>query len=627
MKFKSKLIATIVSICTAIAVMGIGVWAAVSTFTTSISNTVSLFFDNLAGEIWVSAETGVDNLKNGGSTPSLPETMLYSQGKTIYNKIAAEEDDLTLEWEGTMFLDSTKNGMKIVDQSTKAAAVAYLFIYQPHADNVGVSNIAVQVTETSTPVITGGTVQTAYFVSTDNITWTEITSGVSMCPACDNENLFVLAVCQYHNPEQTSVTTVESNWDFDVTFTATSDTERTKLIDGERLPERITDGVFLPLDYTSGSGSGSGGGSGNDYTDVPLDTTAYQKVNAGWQYSPDDGLYGTAMNFTYTPEEITGLTLAANEHVAMVLDIRRVLETPVMTRSMNGMEFYESVLGHYDSFFDVVYDLEQGTAIYNPVGIPIDSGDPDVLTYALVLELIDENYLVNGKYNFSLALTSAVEPAYLECLARYVIINEELEIRSALSTTPDVVVKSFAGSNQGTTAGSNYKDVVLHPTTSQQIQVESELIEGAMSPVMLYNVSYTPNGTENSNKQLAIDISVHSGGRALVADSEFGIGAAINGTFYTFTELINAIESGVELEMVGMEQTIINNSKTLRVIIDTESLSPEYLDNGKLNICFQMVIGQYVETEIDYIECTAKYVTSTGGVINSETGAIAKTLK
>ena len=194
----------------------------------------------------------MDNLKNGGSTPYLPETMLYSQGETVYNKIAAEEDDLTLEWEGTMFLDSTKNGMKIVDQSTKAAAVAYLFIYQPHADNVGVSNIAVKVTETSAPVITGGIMQTAYFVSIDGVNFTELSSGIAVCPASDDENVFVVAICQYHNPSQTSVTTIQSNWDFDVTFTA-GNAEKTQLAGTMQFPNRIKNGVILPLDFESSS--------------------------------------------------------------------------------------------------------------------------------------------------------------------------------------------------------------------------------------------------------------------------------------------------------------------------------------------------------------------------------------
>ena len=337
MKFKSKLIATIVSICTAIAVMGIGVWAAVSTFTTSISNTVSLFFDNLAGQIWVSAETGVDNLKNGGSTPYLPETMLYSQGETVYNKIAAEEDNLTLEWEGTMFLDSTKNGMKIVDQSTKAAAVAYLFIYQPHADNVGVSNIAVKVTETSAPVITGGTIQTAYFVSVDGVNFTELSSGIAVCPASDDENVFVVAICQYHNPSQTSVTTIQSNWDFDVTFTA-GNAEKTQLVGTMQFPNRIKNGVILPLDFEGGSVSNTSMAVGSETLFENQTTMISPDSSTGF---PLAHLEFNNIDLTKPAISLTGTGLDGEGIVALLLDIE-VTESETIMANYGGENLYQA---------------------------------------------------------------------------------------------------------------------------------------------------------------------------------------------------------------------------------------------------------------------------------------------
>ena len=87
MKLKSKLIATIVSICAAIAVMGVGVWAATSTFSVSVSNTVSLGFQNLDGKVTVSATTGADVVKGGKTAPTLAETTLFDNGVTSYTRM------------------------------------------------------------------------------------------------------------------------------------------------------------------------------------------------------------------------------------------------------------------------------------------------------------------------------------------------------------------------------------------------------------------------------------------------------------------------------------------------------------------------------------------------------------
>ena len=53
MKLKSKLIATIVSICAAIAVMGVGVWAATNTFSVTVTNQINLAFANLPGTVTI----------------------------------------------------------------------------------------------------------------------------------------------------------------------------------------------------------------------------------------------------------------------------------------------------------------------------------------------------------------------------------------------------------------------------------------------------------------------------------------------------------------------------------------------------------------------------------------------
>ena len=82
MKLKSKLIATIVSICAAIAVMGVGVWAATQTFTVNVKNTVSINFQNLTGKVAISAVANADKYATDGAEITLKtnySTLLHLQ--------------------------------------------------------------------------------------------------------------------------------------------------------------------------------------------------------------------------------------------------------------------------------------------------------------------------------------------------------------------------------------------------------------------------------------------------------------------------------------------------------------------------------------------------------------------
>ena len=249
MKLRNKLIATIVSICMVLAVVGIGAWASVESFTASITNTVNLEFDNLKGQIAVQAMSGADNLELADE-PSMQE-VLYDGSNVIYNQISSNATNGTnLYWEGTRFLDNSEDGMQGVDNETEAAVFGYVFQYSPTDACTGMSTITAMITETALPEISGGKLMVKYFATTDMQSCTEIESGVPITPIRDNETLMVIAVCQYYNLDGESITTIESSWDFNVTFTSGRN-EITTLPGGAIIDVDPSDGIVLAYNYTS----------------------------------------------------------------------------------------------------------------------------------------------------------------------------------------------------------------------------------------------------------------------------------------------------------------------------------------------------------------------------------------
>ena len=77
MKIKSKLIATIVSMCAALAVMAVGVWAAATNFTLTISNTVNLQFE--AAEVIIKGKAEATGLVTPAQL-TVAETTLFENG-------------------------------------------------------------------------------------------------------------------------------------------------------------------------------------------------------------------------------------------------------------------------------------------------------------------------------------------------------------------------------------------------------------------------------------------------------------------------------------------------------------------------------------------------------------------
>ena len=221
MKLKSKLIATIVSICAAIAVMGVGVWAASQNFTVSVTNNISLDFHKLGGTVSFSAATGADTYT--GAAVSATDVTLLDAGVAQYGRISAAATSGTTgaeanyQFAGADFFDASKN---YINADTKDATIEYTFKYVPSALDEQAGNI-IAATITGDAEIYKNTDNTVtitarYFISNDGTTWYEVKNGKATAAT---QTLYVKAVCVYSNQTQVSAKT-DSNvaWTFSVDF-------------------------------------------------------------------------------------------------------------------------------------------------------------------------------------------------------------------------------------------------------------------------------------------------------------------------------------------------------------------------------------------------------------------------
>lgn len=223
MKLKSKLIATIVSICAAIAVMGVGVWAAAGSFKVSVENTISLSFTQLDGDVSVATTHGGDDLTETAIAELAHATnVIYDASEATEadkeKTIKAADGDVT--YAGTNFFTET-----YLTANTNAAFLQYEFKYTAPA---GVSrdtmSTSVTVTEASKPTATIGSTQVfdvRYFISVNGTEWVQLESATAVyVDAADT--FYVRAICAYKNGVEgttaaTSIT-VEGTWNFAVDF-------------------------------------------------------------------------------------------------------------------------------------------------------------------------------------------------------------------------------------------------------------------------------------------------------------------------------------------------------------------------------------------------------------------------
>ena len=244
---KTKLFGTIVAIVSVIAVMGVGVLASADSFTVSVTNSVNIAFYNLSGTVSVSAEAGADDLIAAG--PKLNETTLYSAGTTTYSTISiADTAGQNLKYSGAEFLMTEGGG---VTEQTKAGVVAYTFKYTPVTTDETAGSLKVMLNEEAKPSMSGASLVTAYFVSLDGNNWAEIQSKSAVVPAKDNATLYVLAVCQYLNPQGLAAKSDQTAWKFALTMWSSPESV-SALTYSNALPELadgVADGIVLGADY------------------------------------------------------------------------------------------------------------------------------------------------------------------------------------------------------------------------------------------------------------------------------------------------------------------------------------------------------------------------------------------
>lgn len=225
MKLKSKLIATIVSICAAIAVMGVGVWAATQTFTVNVKNTVSINFQNLTGRVSISAVANADKYADGGAEITLAENEIFNSATSV--NYTADVEDWTA---ASLTAPAAKDGSKFlsntyIDATTTKAAVAYTIKYTPD-ENAATGSVTVKLAGgATTPAVLGATIAVKYYVKAGADTgWTELTT--AGYTANYNDDITVMAICAYTNAKGNSVKTSAADWSFGVIFTAVDTTTR-----------------------------------------------------------------------------------------------------------------------------------------------------------------------------------------------------------------------------------------------------------------------------------------------------------------------------------------------------------------------------------------------------------------
>ena len=341
---KTKLFGTIVAIVSVIAVMGVGVLASADSFTVSVTNSVNIAFYNLSGTVSVSAEAGADDLAVAG--PKLDETTLYSAGTTTYSTISiADTAGQNLKYSGAEFLKTEGGG---VTEQTKAGVVAYTFKYTPVTTDETAGSLKVMLNEEAKPSMSGASLVTAYFVSLDGNNWAEIQSKSAVVPAKDNATLYVLAVCQYLNPQGLAAKSDQTAWKFALTMWSSPESV-SALTYSNALPELadgVADGIVLGEDFTpaeaepvrmnvsglDGSVSVSANSGANDQTETSLEeTTIYS--NGANNYSSISSSETGSGNLNYTGTDFLNEVTATTENSAVVYDFAYTPEGEAQTVS------------------------------------------------------------------------------------------------------------------------------------------------------------------------------------------------------------------------------------------------------------------------------------------------------
>ena len=235
MKLKSKLIATIVSICAAIAVMGVGVWAATNTFSVTVTNQINLAFANLPGTVTIKGmasangtdaadvafskaaliydSTGVANTDDTNAVEITAASTLYS------TKVIADENKVANVAETVGYFDN-EDGTKSIKNDTQNAVLAYEVVYTPIAGGEGEIEIVVNGTApANTTYFTP-----SYYIATGDANFATVSAGTTYKAAVGTK-VRVLCVLTYTNTNLVSLTVDGNTWVPVVSFTAVSASE------------------------------------------------------------------------------------------------------------------------------------------------------------------------------------------------------------------------------------------------------------------------------------------------------------------------------------------------------------------------------------------------------------------
>jgi len=228
MKLKSKLIATIVSICAAIAVMGVGVWAATSSFDVTVTNNVGFSFLALDGTVTISGAAQGNNLSDDA-----PEALTGTTGN-LYDGTATEAVHATvgknvdggatydINWAGADFF---KDGF--ITGNTTKAALEYTIVFDANEGGVADTNkINIKITQNgetpSAPLSTGNAFEVFYFIGTTDSNYARVTDLSKTYCVDATSDIYVKAVLAYTNPNAVSISADDAEWEFKVEMTTAS---------------------------------------------------------------------------------------------------------------------------------------------------------------------------------------------------------------------------------------------------------------------------------------------------------------------------------------------------------------------------------------------------------------------
>lgn len=211
MKLKSKLIATIVSICAAIAVMGVGVWAATSNFTVSVTNTVTLGVTNLTGTVDVKATATGTELKAEPAKPSYEATLFNSETSGQAATASITETEFT----GVKLLTT-----EYINAETTEAEVEYVFTYRPITGAPGAGTNKVTITTSDIPAAHSlVTFSCTTKIGTDEAQSQNLVKGTPIViDSIDtSKEIVVTLTATYSNPQLISIS-LSGSWIFSVVF-------------------------------------------------------------------------------------------------------------------------------------------------------------------------------------------------------------------------------------------------------------------------------------------------------------------------------------------------------------------------------------------------------------------------